>query len=318
MPASEPSSRPDADRVSALPRSGTGYLSGEVAARVKRLELTARRVVEGSLSGMHRSPHFGQSIEFVQHRNYAAGDEIRHIDWKVLARQDRLHVKQYEEETNLRLHLMVDRSGSMAYGDGASNKFDYAASIAATLAYLALRQKDACGLTTFDVGVTGSIPPASSGHQLRRILATLDRTGADGRTDLTAVAARVASDVPRRGVVVVISDLLGVDRLVDGLRRLRSRGHDVAVFHLLHDDEMDFPFTGATRFESIEGDETLQCDPASLREGYLEVLGEFLKRTRAECGSLAVDFQTVRTSEPLDAVVRRFLTRRSSMPRLKR
>ena len=150
------------------------YLRPEVSGRIRRLELTARRVVEGFLSGMHRSPYFGQSIEFLQHRQYAAGDEIRHIDWKVYARQDRLHIKQYEEETNLRLHLLVDRSASMAYGDGESNKFDYSASIAASLAYLSLRQKDACGLFTFDTRVGGTVPARSSGGQLARILSMLD------------------------------------------------------------------------------------------------------------------------------------------------
>src|SRR6056297_51577 len=132
------------------------YLRPEVTGRIRRLELTARRVVEGFLSGMHRSPYFGQSIECLQHRQYARGDEIRHIDWKVYARQDRLHIKQYEEETNLRLTLLVDRSASMGYGDGESNKFDYSAAIAASLAYLSLRQKDACGLITFDTQVGAS------------------------------------------------------------------------------------------------------------------------------------------------------------------
>ena len=149
------------------------YLRPEVTARIRRLELTARRVVEGFLSGMHRSPYFGQSIEFLQHRQYVAGDELRHIDWKVYARQDRLHIKQYEEETNLRLQLLVDCSGSMSYGDGDENKFEYAASLAASLAYLALRQKDACGLYTFDTQLRNSVPAKSSQHQLNRMLTCL-------------------------------------------------------------------------------------------------------------------------------------------------
>ena len=205
------------------------YLRPEVTTRIRRLELKARRVVEGFLSGMHRSPYFGQSIEFLQHRQYTRGDEIRHIDWKVYARQDRLHIKQYEEETNLRLTLLVDRSASMAYGDGESNKFDYSASIAACLGYLALRQKDATGLYTFDTALRATVPAKSNHQQLSRILSMLESVGSDGRTDLTAVAKQVAQEIPRRGLVLIISDLLGVDNLMEGLRVLRQRGHDAGL-----------------------------------------------------------------------------------------
>ncbi len=294
------------------------YLRPEVTARIRRLELTARRVVEGFLSGMHRSPYFGQSIEFLQHRQYTRGDEIRHIDWKVYARQDRLHIKQYEEETNLRLTLLVDRSASMAYGDGESNKFDYSASIAASLAYLALRQKDATGLVTFDTKVRATVPAKSNQQQLTRILATLDSVGADGRTDLVSVAKEISQGLPRRGLVVIISDLLGVDSLLEGLRLLRQRGHDVAMFHVLHDHEIDFEFNGATRFEGLESEEFLNCNPRALREGYLAALDEFLTSTKKACGRLSIDYLQVRTSEPLDAVLAKFLAARQSLPKLKR
>ncbi|WP_442512180.1 DUF58 domain-containing protein [Novipirellula sp. SH528] len=290
----------------------------EVTARIRRLELTARRVVEGFLSGMHRSPYFGQSIEFLQHRQYTRGDEIRHIDWKVYARQDRLHIKQYEEETNLRLTLLVDRSASMAYGDGESNKFDYSASIAASLAYLALRQKDATGLVTFDTKVRATVPAKSNQQQLTRILATLDSVGADGRTDLVSVVKEISQGLPRRGLVVIISDLLGVDSLLDGLKMLRQRGHDVAMFHVLHDHEIDFEFNGATRFEGLESEDFLNCNPRALREGYLAALDEFLTSTKKACGRLSIDYLQVRTSEPLDAVLAKFLAARQSLPKLKR
>ncbi|WP_146461678.1 DUF58 domain-containing protein [Rubripirellula tenax] len=290
----------------------------EVTGRIRRLELTARRVVEGFLSGMHRSPYFGQSIEFLQHRNYTAGDEIRHIDWKVYARQDKLHIKQYEEETNLRLTLMVDRSASMAYGNGDSNKFDYSASIAASLAYLALRQKDAVGLVTFDTEMRASVQAKSNQQQLTRILTLLDTVGADGRTDLPKVAKQIAQGIPKRGVVVVISDLLGVDDLREGLQVLRRRGHDVVLFHVLHDDEMDFEFNGSTRFEGLEGEDFLNCNPRALRDGYIEALNQFLDQTKKACGRLSIDYVQVRTSEPLDAVLAKFLAARNSLPKLKR
>ena len=294
------------------------YLRPEVTSRIRRLELTARRVVEGFLSGMHRSPYSGQSIEFLQHRQYTAGDEIRHIDWKVYARQDRLHVKQYEEETNLRLALLVDRSGSMAYGADEANKFDYASSLAASLAYLALRQKDAVSLSAFDEVVHRSVSSRSNQQQLSRLLTVLESVGADGRTDLVSVAKEVAQAIPRRGLVIVFSDLLGVDRLVEGLRVLRQRGHDVAIFHVLHDDEINCEFSGVTRFEGLESETFLNCNPRALREGYLEALGDFLDQTRKACGRLAIEYMLVKTTDPLDAVLAKFLATRQSLPKLKR
>lgn len=293
------------------------YLRPEVTARIRRLELTARRVVEGFLSGMHRSPYFGQSIEFLQHRQYTHGDEIRHIDWKVYARQDRLHIKQFEEETNLRLTLLVDRSGSMAYGNGESNKFDYSAAIAASLAYLALRQKDAVGLVTFDTKVHSVVPAKSNQQQLTRMLSVLDSVGVNGRTDLTAVARAVSQTLPKRGLILIVSDLLGIDRLVEGLRLLRQRGHDVGLLHVLHDDELDFEFSGATRFEGLESDDFLNCNPRALRDGYLAALEEFLAKTRQACGRLSIDYMLVRTSEPMDAVLAKFLDTRMSLPNLR-
>jgi len=293
------------------------YLRPEVTDRIRRLELSARRVVEGFLSGMHRSPYFGQSVEFLQHRQYTSGDEIRHIDWKVYARQDRLHIKQYEEETNLRLHLLLDRSGSMAYGDGETNKFDYSATLAASLAYLALRQQDATGLFTFDSQVRDVLPAKSNRQQLTRLLTLLQTVGADGRTDLPKVAREVTQAIARRGLIVIVSDLLGIDELVEGLRVMRARGHDVALFHVLHDDEIDFNFSGATRFEGLESADFLNCNPRALREGYLEAMNAFLDKTRKACGRLSIDYMLVRTSDPLDAVLAKFLSVRGSLPKLK-
>ncbi|MEM1226583.1 MAG: DUF58 domain-containing protein [Planctomycetota bacterium] len=289
----------------------------EVTTRIRRLELTARRVVEGFLSGMHRSPYFGQSIEFQQHRQYSPGDELRHIDWKVLARQDRLHIKQYEEETNLRLHLMVDCSGSMDYGDGETNKFDTASAIAASLGYLALRQKDAVGLFTFDTDLRDSIPARSNQHQLSRMLQCLAGADVDGDTDLSRVARQVAATIPRGSVIAIVSDLLGVTNVAQGLQALRSRGHDVVLLHVMHDDELEFSFTGATRFEALEGDLFLNCNPAALRDGYLQALDRFLEDTRRACGRMQIDYMLMRTSDPLDAILARFLAARRALPKLR-
>ncbi|QDS87983.1 hypothetical protein EC9_21680 [Rosistilla ulvae] len=294
------------------------FLRPEAARRVARLELKARRVVEGFLSGMHRSPYFGQSIEFLQHRQYVAGDDIRHIDWKVWGRQDRLHIKQYEEETNFRMHLLVDSSASMNYGSGEENKFEYASSIASCLAFLANRQQDATGLITFDDKIRRNLAPRTSRYQLARILDALDGASQNSATDLFAIVREVAESVPRRGVIVLISDLLGVgESLVKALSLLRKRGHDVIVFQTLHDEEIEFPFSGATRFEGLESEQFLNCNPRALREGYLEALNAFLENTRRTCARLSIEYELVRTNQPLDAVLAKFLSARSNMPTLK-
>ena len=269
------------------------------------------------MSGMHRSPYFGQSVEFLQHRQYVAGDDLRHIDWKVWARQDRLHVKQFEEETNLRLHAMVDSSASMNYGEGTENKYEYGASIAACLAYLIGRQQDAIGLYTFDSKVRQALPAKTGRSQLSKILSVLDGPSLEQETDLVSVVKEVVSTIPRRGVVTIISDLLGVDNLKEGLGMLRQRGHDVVVFHVLHRDEVEFPFSGATRFEGLEGPGFLNCNPRALREGYLEALAQFMEQTRRTCGRLSIDYVDVKTDEPLDAVLAKFLTARRGLPKLK-
>lgn len=292
-------------------------LRPEATQRIRRLELVARRTVEGFLSGMHRSPYFGQSVEFLQHRQYTRGDDLRHIDWKVWGRQDRLHIKQYEEETNLRLHMLVDASASMEYGVGEVNKYEYASAITACLGYLTARQQDAAGVYTFDSKVRQSVLARSGRLQLSRILSVLSGTSHEQQTDLVAVVREVASTIPRRGLVVICSDLLGVDNLTEGLRMLRQRGHDVIVFHVLHRDELEFPFTGATRFEGLESPEFLNCNPRALREGYLEAFGAFLEQTRRVCGRLSIDYIEVTTDDALDAVLAKFLVARKALPNLR-
>jgi len=308
MPASKKSLPPDGN-LRLLPE--------DVTSRIRRLELVARRTVEGFMSGMHRSPYFGQSVEFLQHRQYTPGDDLRHIDWKVWGRQDRLHIKQYEEETNLRLHLLVDNSASMNYGSGNSNKYEYAASIAACLAYLTGRQQDAAGLYTFAAKVRQALPSRTGRIQLARMLSILDGPSDERDTNLLSVVREVVANIPRRGVIAIISDLLGVGSVSEALQLLRQKGHDVVVFHVLHRDEVEFPFSGATRFEGLEGTDFLNCNPRSLREGYLEALHAFLEQTRRICGGLSVDYIEVKTDEPLDAVLSKFLTVRRSLPKLR-
>lgn len=290
------------------------FLHPEAISRISRLELRARHVVEGFLSGMHKSPYFGQSIEFAQHREYAPGDDPRHVDWKVWAKQDRYYVKQYEEETNLRATLLVDVSNSMRYGSGALNKYEYAATIAVSLAYLALRQQDSVGCVTFDSAIRSKTPVRSKHNHLDAVIRSLDHSEPAEKTDLYGILAGVAESYPRRGMLVLVSDLLVErDGLIRGLRLLRQRGHDVLVFHVMDDDELDFPFNGPTRFEGLELPQTLNCNPRALREGYLNALGEFLDEVRRGCAQHTVDYALIRTSQPLDAALARYLSNRLGM-----
>jgi len=290
------------------------FLHPEAIKRIARLDVRARYVVEGFLSGVHRSPYFGQSVEFLQHREYAQGDDLRRIDWKVWAKQDRYYVKQYEEETNLRCTLLVDVSGSMRYGSGAMSKYEYASTVAVSLAYLLLRQQDAVGCVAFDESVRTTVPLRSKRNHLHSVIAALDVSAPRQKTDLYRILRHVAESYPRRGMVLLVSDLL-VERagLFKGLRLLRQRGHDVMVVHVLDDDELDFPFAGPTRFEGLESPELVNCNPRALREGYLQSLGAYLDEVRRGCAKNVVDYALVRTSQPLDAALAAFLCSRLGM-----
>lgn len=287
------------------------FLHPEAIRRIGRLEIRARHVVEGFLSGMHRSPYFGQSVEFLQHRQYTPGDDLRHVDWKVWAKQDRLYVKQYEEDTNMRCTLLVDVSASMQYGSGPLNKFEYAATAAASLAYLLLRQHDAVACLAFDETIRARTPLRSREKHLETIVQTLDANQPRNKTDTGAILREIAEVSPRRGVIVLLSDLLGdVQTTLRGLRLLRQRGHDVLVLHVMDDDELDFPFEGPTRFEGLELPEEMKCNPQALREGYLAALDRFLSALRRGCARDAVDYTLIRTSDPLDAALAAFLSGR--------
>ena len=291
-------------------------LHPEVIKRIHRLEIRARHIVEGLLSGMHRSPYFGQSVEFLQHRQYAPGDDLRRVDWKVWAKQDRLYVKQYEEDTNLRCCLLVDTSASMAYGSGPLTKCDYAVTAAAALAYLLLRQQDSVGCAVFDEGIRQAIPMRTSTNHLTTIIRALEPKEPRDKTRMYDVLARVAETYPRRGMMILISDLLvDAEDAARGLKLLRERGHDVLVLHVLDDDELDFPFARPARFEGLETADHLTCNPRALREGYLKALERFLATLRHGCAQANVDYALIRTSMPLDAALTAFLRHRQRQGR---
>jgi uncharacterized protein (DUF58 family) len=310
------------------------YLHPEAILRISRLELRARAVVEGVLAGLHRSPYKGQSVEFLQHREYVRGDDLRRVDWKVWGRQDRLTVKEFEEETNLRLTLLVDCSASMDYrrqGDSRSlSKYDYAATLAASLAWLALSHGDAVGCVAFDDAIRGSVPARTRRNQLESVCEVLEgRIGPDGApagppgrgrpSDFLPVLRNLAETLPRRGLVVILSDLLGSGGepawpgAFKGIRTLRARGHDTVLLHVLDEDELEFPFDGPTRFEGLELPRQIACNPRSLRQGYLEALREFLSNVRRSSAELGCDYALVRTGDPVDATLVEFLSRRAAM-----
>ncbi len=287
------------------------YLLPEAIAAIQSMELRAQRIVNGYLSGMHRSPYFGQSLEFVQHREYVPGDDLRHIDWKVWGRQDRYYIKQYEEDTNLRCSMLLDASTSMEYGRGPLNKFDYAATIAACLAHLCLRQQDAVGLSVFDDRVRLKLPWRSGRKQARSIYESLTQQSLSESTNISQVFKDVQQSFPQRGLVVLITDFLGTDaQSLRGLASLRKAGHDCIVFHVMDDDELDFPFNDPTRFEGLEATGALACNPRALRDGYLESLHKFLDSIRRACASYEVDYHLVRTAHPVDATLTAFLAAR--------
>ncbi len=287
------------------------FLHPETVAKITRLDLRARQVVEGFITGMHKSPFFGHSIEFVQHREYTVGDDIRHLDWKVWSKTDRYYIKQFEAETNLRATLVVDVSESMHYGRGPLNKYEYASTVAACLGYLLLRQQDSVGLITFDADVRQVVPPRSAQTHIDGIVKALDVSKPREETDIEKILRRVAETISGRGLVVLVSDFL-VDRapLLRGLEMLCHRRHDLLIFHVLDDDELTFPFAGTTRFEGMEELPNLLCDPRALRDGYLEAIEEYLVEVRRGCTRLGIDYQLVRTGDYLDAVLAKFLHQR--------
>jgi uncharacterized protein (DUF58 family) len=288
------------------------FLDPAVVARLGTLELKARTVVEGFISGLHRSPFKGFSVEFAEYRQYIHGDDLSTIDWKVYARSDRHFVKKFEEETNLHCHLLVDVSGSMAYGSGGVSKFEYAASLAASLAYLMNRQRDAVGMTAFSDRIVDALPSSTRPGHLRNMLLALDRLEAGSRTDVATPLHQIAEMMTRRGMVILISDLLDdPESVIRGLKHFLYRGSDVLVFQVLDPAELDFPFDRATTFEDLETGEEVMAVPEAVRRHYLQELQAMLDRYKRELGAAGIDYQLLNTAEPLEMALLAYLSTRS-------
>lgn len=297
------------------------FLDPVALSKVGSLPLRARTIVEGALSGLHRSPHHGSSVEFAEHKEYSPGDEIRHIDWKAYGKFDRYYVKRFEEETELTAYLLLDRSGSMAYRGAGLAKLEYGAYLAAALAYLLIRQQDRVGLLAFGGdGAPEWVPPRARSTHLHDLLGAIDRVASRdgaGPTALAAALDRVAETARRRrSLIVLISDLFDpspdVHRL---LRRLRVQRHDVVVFHTLDRHELELPFDGLTMFHSLEDERRILADPSAVRAAYLRELGEFLEGTRRACAEGDVDYHLVPTDQPLERTLLDFLAKRGAARR---
>jgi uncharacterized protein (DUF58 family) len=292
------------------------YLDPLVLAKVRNLELQARLVVEGFLSGMHRSPYHGFSVEFAQHREYVPGDDLRHLDWKVLGRTDRYYLKQYEEETNLVCWLLLDVSESMQYRSGPVSKYDYACLLAASLSYLVLHQQDSVGLVTFDDQLRQFLRPSSQPAHLKQLVQVMNVGATREKTRLAPLFHDLAERITRRGLVIVLSDLFDeVAEVLSGLQHLRHKRHEVVVFHILDRAELDFPFRDATLFRGLEQFPELLTDPRALRQGYLDEVQNFVRELQRGCGSQNIDYVQLQTDTDLGVVLSNYLARRLTRAR---
>ncbi|MGD9723345.1 MAG: DUF58 domain-containing protein [Pirellulales bacterium] len=288
----------------------------DVLARIAGLQFRARQVVEGTISGLHRSPFHGFNVEFAEYREYSPGDDLRRLDWRVLARSDRFYVKQYEEESNLRAMLVLDCSASMRYGSGALSKFHYASVAAASLATLLVEQQDPVGMALFDRQTSEVLPPAATQAQLARLIGLLEQAQPDRETDLGAVLKSLAEQSKKRGLSIIFSDLLtDLDTFYDGLRRLQYCGHEVLVMHVLDPDELELPFNDLVMFRDIEGSEELLAEPWAFRQAYRAAMQQFVEEVQRGCGDRGIDYLLLRTDQPLADVLSHYLHAREKFKR---
>jgi uncharacterized protein (DUF58 family) len=288
------------------------YLEPELLQKLGDLELIAREVVEGLRAGSHRSPLKGFSTEFAHHRQYAPGDAIRDLDWRVYGRTERYYTKLYEAETNFDCHILMDASSSMTYGSGKVNKLEYSKYLAAALSYLILNQRDSVGLSVFDSEMRAHLPPRSAMSIILQIEKILKEITPTPKTSIAKQLNDIALQMKRRSFVILISDLFSdIDDVMRGLQRLRYGGHNVIVFHTLDPHELKFPFKGTWQFDGLEGEEELITQPERIREAYMTNLNAFLEELQSGCIGSGVDYTLVDTSRPLDSLLSEFLETRS-------
>ena len=299
-------------KTASASQEAANFLDPSVLAGIDNLELRARVAVEGFLSGLHRSPHRGFSVEFNDYRQYQRGDDLRHVDWKLYARSEKFYIKQYEDETNTRCMLALDTSASMAYGSKGLSKLDYAISVASALAYFIMRQRDAVGLLTYDDKLRDFLPARARQPHLMQLLRLLSQVQPGQQTDAAKPLGDLAATLTKKSLVLLISDLLqGEDATLATLRNLRAMGHDVIVLHVIDDSELNFTFDESSEFIDSETGEAFITTPASVREAYLDNVNRFLEDCKKQCQRAGVDYCLLNTSEPIDAALAAFLSKRA-------
>jgi uncharacterized protein (DUF58 family) len=295
----------------------TAYFRPEVVGRAEALGLRARTIVEGLRVGDHKSPYHGFSVEFAQHREYVPGDDVRYVDWRVWGRSERYVIKQFEQETNFYAHLLLDASRSMLYGEGEQNKLEYAKTLVASLAYLIVAQRDGAGLYVFDSAWRAQLPPAGQPGHVQEILRTLESVEPREKTAIGPLLHELADRLRRRGLVFLVTDAFDeVPPLLDGLRHLRFQGHEVILFHVLHPDEIAFPFDGMVKFDGMEEPLHLLTRPRLVRPSYLRALDEWLRELRQGCEIHRVDYVWADTSRPVAETLTGYLARRLRVRRI--
>ena len=288
------------------------FLDPNVLAGLDNLELRARVVVEGFLSGLHKSPNRGFSVEFNDYRHYQRGDDMRHVDWKLYARSDKLYIKQYEDETNVRCVILLDTSASMAYSSGGISKLNYGITLASALAYFIMRQRDAVGLITFDEQIKEYIPAKCRQPHLMHILRALSQVESGQKTDVVKPLTDLASSLNKKSFVILISDMLDdEERIINTLQNLRGMGNDVITFQVMDDAELNFPFNEASEFIDMENNESYITSPAAIRKAYLENINDFLSYCRKQCQSSGVDYCLLNTAQSLDEALSSYMSKRA-------
>jgi uncharacterized protein (DUF58 family) len=292
------------------------YLDFDVIGRINNMQLLAKVVVEGFVLGLHRSPFRGFSVEFAEYRQYSPGDEVKHIDWKVFGKTDRYYIKQFEEETNLSCHILLDASASMGYrsGETGPTKLEYGSYLAACLAYFMMRQRDATGLMVFDTAVRSILPPRMRQSHLRHVLAELENLKPGGETNIARPLHDLADGLKRRGLVILISDLMDDPaNVLSALQHFRFQGHDIIVFHVMDPAELTFPFTSMTEFTDLETGEKSLVSPEGVKPIYMNELQKFLKTYEKGCADVKADYCLFDTHKPLELALSEYLYRRSKM-----
>jgi uncharacterized protein (DUF58 family) len=294
-----------------IDRPKNRFIDPKVLMKIQNLELIARTVVEGFVNGLHKSPYLGFSVDFAEYRQYMPGDDIRRIDWNVFGRSDRLYLKLYEGETNTRVLILLDVSGSMNYGSGEIKKIDYARIIAACLSYFSYHQRDGVGLLTFDTDVRSHIPASRRTGQLFNILAEIDRIEPAKETAFKKPLRFLAEFLSRRGLIVVISDLYDEpENIMAGLKQLKAKGNDIMVLHIMDNFELTFPFMDAAQFEDMENKRKMHIIPEYLRTQYLAIINEHIERLRKETSGANIDYTLMDTTKPVDEALFAYLAAR--------